>query len=134
MGSTCMHKIYHVSFAFLANKTEESYFWALLQLRTLFQEGQTSDVMIMDYDLALLNAVAWVFPWCHYQICIWHVEKNVFLHASPVFSETEELNQFMKTWTSLIATTSTNTYEQQWKAFKQQYSNYSSLLNYLDTT
>ena len=60
--STCMHKTYYVSFAFLADETEKSYSWALSQLQTLFQKGQTSDVMIMDYNLALLNAVAQVFP------------------------------------------------------------------------
>jgi MULE transposase domain len=69
VGSICTNKTFYVSFCFMADETEESYRWALTQLYGLFSPDHVPEVMVMDRDLALLNAVNEVFPWCHHQLC-----------------------------------------------------------------
>ena len=59
--------------------------------------------MIMDQDLALLNAVAHVFPLCNRQLCTWHVEKNVLTQASSYFLDNAKgQEEFIKSWTEVI--------------------------------
>jgi MULE transposase domain len=82
VGSTCTNKTFYISFCFMADETEESYRWALTQLHGLFSPDRVPEVMVIDRDLALLNAIGKVFPWCYRQLCIWHIEKNILVHTA----------------------------------------------------
>jgi hypothetical protein len=81
VGSTCTNKTFYVFFCFMADETEESYRWALTQLHGLFSPDRVPRVMVIDRDLALLNAIGEVFPWYHRQLCTCHIEKNILVHA-----------------------------------------------------
>ena len=134
VGATCTHQTYHVSFTFLKNETEESYIWALYQLQNLFQNNYTPRVLVTDRDLALLNAIAVVFPTSFRHICIWHVEKNVLIQATTTISDTVQREQFMQQWTKILASDSVATYEDRLRDLRHQFSEYPLLLKYLDDT
>ena len=134
VGVTCMHKTFHISFCFLSNETEESYNWALCELAKLFTPGYKPGVIIMDRDLALLNAVFSVFPQSKRQLCTWHVEKNVLIQASLYFREAADREEFMKAWTTVIQSTSTTAYEANWSALKLRYQQYPRLIHYITVT
>jgi hypothetical protein len=136
VGSTCANKTFYVSFCFMADEIEESYKWCLTQLRELFSPDRVPGVMVMDRELALLNAVNEVFPWCHRQLCTWHIEKNVLVHAAKSFDDDEESrDEFMRLWTGVMTSKSKDIFKRKWDAFKKDYGrNHTRLLEYIDTT
>jgi MULE transposase domain len=134
VGSTCMHKTYYVSFCFLHNEIEESYIWALQQLSNLFANKRRPYVMIMDRDLALLNAVLFVFLHCYRQICTWHVEKNMLVFASQFLKEEESHTEFLGDWTQLVTSTTVEIYNTRWQSLQTKYSLYPALVKYLSDT
>src|SRR4051812_45997355 len=88
--------------------------------------------MVMDRELALLNAVNEVFPWCHRQLCTWHIEKNVLVHAAKSFDDEESRNEFMRSWTEIMTSKSKDIYKRRLDAFRKNYGrNYALLLEYI---
>ena len=77
--------------------------------------------VVMDRELAAMNACRKVFPSASRLLCLWHIEKNVLIHASASFEEGEERNEFMKAWTEVMYATTEREYEDRWTTFQEKY-------------
>ena len=62
VGTTCLNTTFYIEFCFLASEVQESYIWALKQLKTLLLIGRTLEDLVMDRETALLAASTKVFP------------------------------------------------------------------------
>lgn len=80
MGS--LNKIFACAFGLINNERQEGFDWLMDQVNDLRQEigARTPVVTITDYDIAMRNAIARVYPGAKPQLCIFHVNKNVVLH------------------------------------------------------
>ena len=78
-GLTGLHTNFSVAFALTSMEDEDSFSWALLQLKEMAQYHSipTPLVIISDYDKAFKNAARKIFETSQQQLCIWHILKNV---------------------------------------------------------
>jgi hypothetical protein len=82
VGSTCLNTTFYIVFYFLKHEDKESYIWALSYIKSLYNNLLLPKTLIMDRDMALLGVSCTVFPEAGQILCIWHVEKNILIHAS----------------------------------------------------
>jgi transposase-like protein len=70
------------AFGLINNERQEGFDWLMDQInaRQIEIGANTPQVTITDYDQAMRNAVARVYPEAQPQICIFHINKNVTLH------------------------------------------------------
>ena len=136
IGTTCLNTSFYVAFAFLEDEVQESYTWALEQLKTLFQNGRTPDVLLMDRDLALIAAAIKVFPRpTTLLLCIWHVKTNVKAHAGEHIKDDAIKAEFLSDWSSLVASKTTNAYDDNWNDFQTKYdTRFPALVQYVFDT
>jgi histone-lysine N-methyltransferase SETD2 len=85
VGITSTYATFNASFAFLHVENEETYAWVLQQ----FSEVVTPKVLCTDWELALMNEIARVFPGCHNILCCWHINKNMLANCKTRFSDVE---------------------------------------------
>jgi hypothetical protein len=121
IGSTCVNTSFFVGFCFLPKEQEEDYVWALEQLKMLYFPGVRTGVMLMDRELALINAVRAVFPSTIRLLCVWHVEKDIQKKASKAFEQAEDSTAFLREWTAVINSISTTAYDENWNKFQDTY-------------
>ena len=74
-----------VALAFISREITESYIWALECVRKFYRDKEIPNVIIMDAEIALTNAVAYVFPATRHILCLWHISKNVQANCKPSF-------------------------------------------------
>ena len=72
------------------------YVWALQS----FEFVTKPLVIVTDRELALMSAIAIVFPSTKNLLCIWHVKKNVLAYATMKFASTDETTPIWTTGTS----------------------------------
>jgi len=82
-GYTPLGTHFNVAFGLQSSETAEAFIWMLRQLRELaIQLGipvnREMHVVITDDDTAMKNALVEIFPDAQQQLCIWHIEKNVW--------------------------------------------------------
>ena len=67
----------------LGDETEESFKWALTQMKNIAEESRINDpyVAVSDYDRAFRNAHDQLYPQTSLQLCRWHVMKNVLYNV-----------------------------------------------------
>ena len=78
-GLTGLHTNFSVAFALTSAEDEDSFLWALSQLREMAEHHNipSSLVIVSDYDKAFKNAARKVFETSQQQLCVWHILKNV---------------------------------------------------------
>jgi hypothetical protein len=118
VGTTSLNSTFHIIFSFLFKETEEDYIWALHQLKGLYINHMKTEVMIMDHDIALMNALHIEFPFVVCHLCIWHVEENVLKHASEYFTETQDSTTFVQTFTTVLNSNTLAVYKECWNDFQ----------------
>jgi hypothetical protein len=89
------------AFAFLPDQTEDSYRWALAQMKTILDLiypiiGLIPGSISTDCDSALRNAISTVFPESVTLLCLWHANKNIQQHCKGKFTSAEAYNEFSK--------------------------------------
>jgi hypothetical protein len=67
VGITAVNTTFFVGFAFLKTEQQPDFTWALEQLSAVAGSSHKPQVVVADRDLALMNAVAIVFPTSKYQ-------------------------------------------------------------------
>jgi len=91
LGITALKTTYYVGFCFMAKEEREDYIWVLQNLRALYNSLgiEAPKVIITDRELALMNAIAEVFPIPNTRslLCIWHVNKAVFTRCKAGFTD-----------------------------------------------
>ena len=65
-------------------------------LKALYRHLGLSDsnVVLIDRDLTLMNAIAKVFALTVILLCIWHININVLKHCKPAFDTQEDWKKF----------------------------------------
>lgn len=82
MSIGSLNKVFSCAFGLINNERQEGFDWLMDQVNVLRQEVGVAPpvVTITDFDAAMRNAVARVYPDAKPQLCIFHVNKNVILH------------------------------------------------------
>ena len=82
MSIGSLNKIFSCGFGLINDERQEGFDWLMDQVNVLRQEIGVAPplVTITDFDTAMRNAIARVYPDAKSQICIFHVNKNVVLH------------------------------------------------------
>ncbi|GAU50943.1 hypothetical protein TSUD_375430 [Trifolium subterraneum] len=83
VGTTSTNLTYNVGFAYMESEKTNNYRWALEKLKGLFtKQDILPQVIVTDIELALMNAIGFVFPHAVNLLCTWHVNKNVSSRCS----------------------------------------------------
>ena len=92
--------IYYLGFVFLSGETEEDYLWALKELKIVMQGKDIINlgVVVMDWELALMNALEIVFPKIVNLLCEWHILKAVltYIKRERIFKKKSQWNDNKK--------------------------------------
>ncbi|XP_026435530.1 protein FAR1-RELATED SEQUENCE 5-like [Papaver somniferum] len=90
VGQTSTNSPFSVAFCFLENELEESYVWALEQVKLFYVEGYTPKVIVTDKEQALLNAIARVFPDAHHLLCTFHLWNSIETKCNTIIRPTNK--------------------------------------------
>ncbi|XP_028121044.1 uncharacterized protein LOC114318370 [Camellia sinensis] len=74
VGATSTDMTFSVAFAYLQYDKEDNYTWALGILRNVMDENALPSIIVIDRELALMNAICTVFPGTTNLLCRWHIE------------------------------------------------------------
>ena len=123
MGHTALGSSFYIAFAFLESEEEESFVWVLEMLQALYRHLGLPDpsVVVIDRDLALMNAIARVFALAVVLLCIWHINMNVLKHCKPAFDTQENWKKFYDAWREVVHASNEEDYKTTWKALKLAY-------------
>jgi hypothetical protein len=83
LGVLLIGKYFSAAFCFMGGETEEYYLWAINAFKDILMAGlpHSFKVAITDNEAALKNAIKAVYPDVPQLLCIWHINKNVLVHA-----------------------------------------------------
>ncbi len=87
MGVTGLGSSFFIALAFLRTEQEANYIWVLQQLSASVADFRRHGVVVTDRDLALMYALAAVFPASKHVLCKWHIKKNVEAKCWPFFRD-----------------------------------------------
>ncbi|KAH7859817.1 hypothetical protein Vadar_005828 [Vaccinium darrowii] len=87
VGVTSTEMTFSVAFAFMDGEKEDNYMWVLEKLKGMMDPDSLPEVVVIDRELALLNAIARVFLKATHLLCRWHIEKNVFAKCRRKFDD-----------------------------------------------
>ncbi|KAH7860252.1 hypothetical protein Vadar_011184 [Vaccinium darrowii] len=91
-------------------------------------------VVVIDRELALVNAIARVFPKATHLLCRWRIEKNVFVKCRRKFDD-KTWQKFKHVWCNLVHMSTTLDYEQGLTTLKRDFAVYnSSAIEYIENT
>ena len=77
-GANALNRSFYVAFAFIDGEYTEDFAWVLTQLGALCDELgiQYPEIILTDYQRALIRAVNQVFPNTDTLLCLWHVSMT----------------------------------------------------------
>ncbi|KAL7193515.1 hypothetical protein ACSBR2_025178 [Camellia fascicularis] len=84
VGVTSTVMTFSVAFAYLQYEKEDNYTWALGILRSVMDENTLPSIIVIDRELALMNAICTVFPGTTNLLCRWHIRKNVLVNCKKM--------------------------------------------------
>ena len=137
IGVDAAQRSFCIAFAFLSGETEEDYTWALEQLKSLYEQCNTTlpSVILTDRCLAAMNAASALFPSAATLICIWHANKAVLARCQPAFPEAEKWKEFYDSWHSIISSPTEEEYANRLAQFQQKYAvEHPNEVGYIKTT
>ena len=78
-GVTATNFTFTFAYGFMRNETSADYQWAMCHKReVLLAYGLRSALtFVSDRELALIYALAEMFPSAHFLLCQWHISKNI---------------------------------------------------------
>jgi hypothetical protein len=143
---------FYVAFTFLRSESENDFRWALGKLRTHITHPL--NVVGIDRDLALMNAVRGVFPSSTILLCQWHVNKAVKEWVRKYFSRqheqaaatsdasdfssdndaADEPTRFNAVWKGVMKSRVASQFSARWRGLQEEYATHKELLRYLETT
>ncbi|KAH7859446.1 hypothetical protein Vadar_001190 [Vaccinium darrowii] len=112
---------------------KDNYMWVLDKLKGMMDPNSLSEVLVRDRELALMNAIARVFPKATHLLCRWHIEKNVFAKCRRKFDD-KTWQKFKHAWCNLVHMSTASDYEQGLATLKHDFAVYSSVaIEYVKT-
>ncbi|XP_017438319.1 protein FAR1-RELATED SEQUENCE 5-like [Vigna angularis] len=103
VGMTSIGLTFSVAFAFLSSERQNNFTWALEKLKGLFLTSEGGPkIIVSDRDLALMNAIANVFPESYQILCRFHIRKNVKAKCKMFVDSTEAWDVLMEAWENVM--------------------------------
>jgi hypothetical protein len=133
-GVSGNNKTFSAAFCFLAEENLKYYSWAL----ETFSSSLTShkipppDVLLTNCELALMNAIAEVFPNSIHMLCTWHIDKNILANASKIVKNADEEKQNMSKCSKLTQISNTADFYSSFKIFSSRFN--SQFVKYIEKT
>ncbi|XP_047147469.1 uncharacterized protein LOC124819909 [Vigna umbellata] len=102
-GMTSTGLTFSATFAFLSTERQSNFTWALEKLKGLFLTSEGGPkVIVTDQDLALMNAIANVFPKSYKMLCRFHILKNVKAKCKMLVHSIEVWEVLMDAWENVM--------------------------------
>lgn len=131
IGVSCFNTSFYSGFAFLEKQDEESYIWALSAFKRILGQGIYPFVIMIDRELALMNAIDKVFPTATSLFCVWHIQKNMLANCKKYFGHDEEFDIFMSSWNNVVYSTTEALFVKNWGEFELSYKDKKDAIEYI---
>ena len=102
-----------------------------MKLNGMLVESPT--VIVSDRELALMNAIAHIFPDAVNLLCSWHINKNIVAKCTKIIGK-NKWSAFESQWKTLVYSPTVEGYEQQLSALKRDYAMFPRAIAYLENT
>ncbi|XP_074373898.1 protein FAR1-RELATED SEQUENCE 5-like [Apium graveolens] len=90
VGVTSFNTTFLYAVIFLQKEEVGDYVWALECFVKILGLQRQPLTIVIDRELALMNAIKVVFPDCSHLLCLWHIEKNIIAKCKKNFDKKEE--------------------------------------------
>jgi hypothetical protein len=103
-GVTGANKTFSIAFCFIAEENQTYYSWALSSLLTIFQTNKIPlpQVVLTDWEQALINSLAELFPDSYHMLCTWHIQKNLVTNGAKTIKNKEPEAKMIQHWLNLL--------------------------------
>ena len=135
VGVTPTVMTFSAGFAYLEGERINNVVWALERFRGLFLRCDALPrVIVIDRDLALMNAVKTVFPECTNLLCRFHIDKNVKAKCKSQIGQKNAWEYVMDAWESLVDCPSEHQFDDFLKKFEISRSPWPMFVDYVNET
>ncbi|XP_028099052.1 protein FAR1-RELATED SEQUENCE 5-like [Camellia sinensis] len=131
VGVTSTHMTFSVAIAYLQTKRVDNYAWALQTLHDLMDDSVLPKVIVIDRELALMNAIDNTFSNARHLLCCWHINKNVLTKCKKMFETKEKWDKFNTAWNYLILSLTEEEYNDHLATLHKDFSNYLEAIKYV---
>ena len=152
VGVTSSNSTFYAGFVFLRSERQDSYAFALSCIRLLYRDHLRMPItllktVLVDKDQALLNQISCSLPGTNSMICLWHINKNIKMHALPLLREKfddvvdkEEYRvavdnawtEMKSRWLEVVNSQRVVEMNRAWSRFRQEYAEYDDFLSYIE--
>jgi histone-lysine N-methyltransferase SETD2 len=116
---TSTGKTFCITLELIHHERQESYEWAYMRLRELFDPNALPNVFVSDREQASMNAVEKVFPDARVLLCCFHIVKNVTGKCKPHCGKKKDFMTFMQGWTDVMEAETEIAFNEKWKNLRQ---------------
>ncbi|XP_058181225.1 PKS-NRPS hybrid synthetase cheA-like [Rhododendron vialii] len=131
VGVTSTEMTFCAAFAFMECEKMENYTWVLEKLRGMMDPNALPSVIVTDRELALMNAIAHVFPQATNLLCRWHIGKNVLAKCRKMFDD-KMWEEFICSWGLIVLSSSVTQYEERLCVLKRNFEMVPAALEYVE--
>lgn len=131
VGLTSTDMTLSMTFVFLQHEWEDNFNWALDVLRCIIYDNALSNVIVTYRELALMNAISWVFPTTTHLLCRWYINKNVLAKCNKLFFTKEVWDLFITYWNLVVVSSTKEDYHNHIALLEKQFSAYLDALHYV---
>ncbi|KAJ4715736.1 FAR1-related sequence [Melia azedarach] len=133
-GVTSTNMTFVVALAYLESEREDNYIWALERLRSVMDDNALPAVIISDKELALMNAIARVFPTAKHLLSRWHIARNVLTNCKKLFAINEIWEKFRMSWNLVVLSSNEDEFTDRLNALKKDFISYPEAIEYVMNT
>ncbi|KAG5544411.1 hypothetical protein RHGRI_016986 [Rhododendron griersonianum] len=119
------------AFAFMECEKTENYTWVLEKLKGMMDPNALPSVIVIDRELALMNAITNVFPHATNLLCRWHIGKNVLAKCRKMFDD-KMWEEFICSWGLVVLSASVAQYEERLCVLKRNFEMVPAALEYVE--
>jgi hypothetical protein len=116
VGTTGLNTTFYIANIFLGGKTTGDYVWAMKLLRKLAETCNIKpDIIFIDKEDALANAIAQVFLETRQFYCIFHINKCILHRVQKVYLEEKDQDLFFDDWHQVVWAKTKEQFDKKWK-------------------
>ena len=135
VGVTSTEMTFAVAFAFVESEKMDNFIWVLEKVKSmLLKEDALPKVIVTDRDLALMNAVAKVFPTSSNLLCQFHIRKNVRAKCKTYVYPQDKIELVMTAFDSVIDSPDEDAYTHRLTHFEDVSAPFSNFIDYVKNT
>ncbi|XP_028077050.1 uncharacterized protein LOC114279072 [Camellia sinensis] len=124
VGMTLTQMIFSVAFAYLQIERVDNYAWALQTLHDLMDNSILPEVIVIDKELALMNAIDNTFLNARHLLCRWHINQNVLTKCKKMCETKQKWKKFNISWNYLVLSSTKEEYNDHLAILHKHFSNY----------